>query len=301
MLVEQIRGSAMDTFPGAILSGRNTNYHWSGELSLSIKTFSHGRVLYIVDGAYFAVDDDCYLIVNADQHYTIDIATERPVTSFCLFFAPSLVADVWHTMRSSDAHLLDYPARSAVDIHFYERTYRHDHLVSPALIGLRDAVNVRNLDPIWLSERMSDILTNLFVAHQLVRREVDGLSAARPITRDEIYRRAYRAREYAAAFYHTPVTLDDMARIACLSPNHLLRAFRQVFHQTPHQFLTTLRLGEAARLLAATDEPVTTICGGVGFASLGSFSSLFRRHHGVSPEHYRRQIPKGQSQAPLKM
>jgi AraC family transcriptional regulator len=280
----------MGTFPGAILRGRNTDYHWSGEQPLSIKTFTQGRALYTIDGAYFAVDDASYLIVNAGQGYTIDIAAERPVTSFCLFFAPSLVSDVWHTMQSGDSCLLDEATQPLAEIHFYERAYRHDHLASPAIMRLRDAADMGNLDPVWLQEQMSVVLANLFVAHQRVRREVDGLSAARPATRDEIYRRVYRAREYAAAFYHTAVTLDDMARVACLSPNHLLRSFRQVFHQTPHQVLTACRLSEAARRLAVTDEPVTAICYAVGFASLGSFSSLFRRHYGVSPERYRRQM-----------
>jgi AraC-like DNA-binding protein len=80
-----------------------------------------------------------------------------------------------------------------------------------------------------------------------------------------------------------------MAAVACLSPNHFLRTFKQLFHQTPHQYLISKRLEEARRLLSLTEMPVTDVCFSVGFESLGSFSWLFRHRTGVSPEAYRRQ------------
>jgi AraC-like DNA-binding protein len=83
------------------------------------------------------------------------------------------------------------------------------------------------------------------------------------------------------------VTLEDLARVSCLSPNHLLRTFRQAFGQTPHQFLVERRLEEAKRLLRDRDVPVTEICMKVGFESLGSFSALFRKRFGASPSEWR--------------
>ena len=85
-----------------------------------------------------------------------------------------------------------------------------------------------------------------------------------------------------------PITLAHVAAVACLSQNHLLRTFRQVYGETPHQFLIRLRLAEAKRLLAHTEMPVTEVCLAIGFESLGSFSTLFRTRFGVSPAEYRR-------------
>jgi AraC family transcriptional regulator len=77
--------------------------------------------------------------------------------------------------------------------------------------------------------------------------------------------------------------------VAHLSPNHLLRTFRQVFGQSPHQYLTNLRLEHARQLLTTTDQPVGDICVAVGFTSLASFTRLFRRRYGRPPAAYRRQ------------
>jgi transcriptional regulator GlxA family with amidase domain len=86
-----------------------------------------------------------------------------------------------------------------------------------------------------------------------------------------------------------PWTLAELAEEAELSGWHLLRAFRGAFGETPHEFLTRLRLERAMELLTITARPVTEVCFDVGFASLGSFSALFRRRVGLSPVEFRRR------------
>jgi AraC-like DNA-binding protein len=99
-----------------------------------------------------------------------------------------------------------------------------------------------------------------------------------------------RARDLVRDCFAEVLTLDDLSREAGLSPWHLLRAFRSAFGETPHDFLTRLRLERARDLLTVTSRPVTAICFDVGFTSLGSFSTLFRRHVGLSPAAFRRQV-----------
>src|SRR5437762_3392330 len=86
------------------------------------------------------------------------------------------------------------------------------------------------------------------------------------------------------------LTLADLSLEAELSAWHFLRAFRAAFGETPHEFLTRLRLERAKDLLTVTGRPVTEICFDVGFTSLGSFSTLFRRQVGRSPAEFRRQV-----------
>jgi transcriptional regulator GlxA family with amidase domain len=86
-----------------------------------------------------------------------------------------------------------------------------------------------------------------------------------------------------------PISVGEIATVACFSSFHFLRSFKQVFRETPHQYLTRRRLDRAQDLLLQTEMSVTNICFAVGFESLGSFCSLFRRHTGQSPERYRLQ------------
>ncbi|MBX3082736.1 MAG: helix-turn-helix transcriptional regulator [Anaerolineae bacterium] len=84
-----------------------------------------------------------------------------------------------------------------------------------------------------------------------------------------------------------PITIDGLSRRAALSPYHFIRVFRWTYQQTPHQYLSQRRIEKAKELLRSSELPITEICSAVGFESLGSFSTLFRKQVGLSPRHYR--------------
>jgi AraC-like DNA-binding protein len=94
-------------------------------------------------------------------------------------------------------------------------------------------------------------------------------------------------REYIDRHYARPLTIERLAALAGLSPFHFIRAFRAATGLTPHQYLRNRRIDRAKELLVTTPMPVTEVCDAVGFQSLGSFSSLFRRLTGETPAGYR--------------
>ena len=87
--------------------------------------------------------------------------------------------------------------------------------------------------------------------------------------------------------YAKPLTVAALARRARLSRFHFIRTFRACTGLTPHQYVRERRLARARHLLSTTTMPVTEVCQAVGFTSLGSFSTLFRRATGQSPVAYR--------------
>ena len=105
----------------------------------------------------------------------------------------------------------------------------------------------------------------------------------------DLQERLWRARRYIDEQYQMPLNLTEMSRQACLSQYHFLRLFRQTFATTPHQYLIQRRIAEAKQLLRLRSLSVTDVCFEVGFESLGSFSSLFRKHVGTAPALYRRR------------
>lgn len=87
--------------------------------------------------------------------------------------------------------------------------------------------------------------------------------------------------------YNAPITIEELSHEVALSPYYLIRAFRHVYKQTPHQYLVGKRVARAKELLRNSDFSITEICVAVGYESLGSFSTLFRKVAGVSPSAYR--------------
>lgn len=273
-----------------ILHERASQFYGEGIGWLSLKSFYGGQAVYNVERGGFRLDDSSYLVLNHGQKYAITIESETPVESFCLFFAPGLAEEVHRSLSLSPGPLLDEPASNgAGSITFFERTYLHDNLLSPALNRLRYSLAKVPLEPLELAEEAHLIMQQLLQVHFNLYREVETLPAARPATREALYRRLYLARDYMAASFEQPLLLEDIAAVAGLSPNHLLRSFKQLFQQTPYQYLLTRRLAQAQTLLAQTGQSVTDICLAAGFESVGAFSWRFRRQFGLSPTEYRRQ------------
>ena len=113
-----------------------------------------------------------------------------------------------------------------------------------------------------------------------------------PLVNDELFRRLCRSRDFLAAGFDQPLRLADAAREAFLSPYHYHRLFARSFGETPHEFLTRVRIDRAKELLAREQAPVTEVCFAVGYESLGSFSSRFRARVGHSPSQFQQRIRK---------
>ena len=271
-----------------ILHERGFRHHWQGVGPLSIKCFFHGRAFYDVGVGRYAVDDSSYLILNDGQTYSVDIESEDEIESFCIFFEQGLAESVQRSLTTKTSQLLDEPDRPGGASNFFEKTYLHDEILSPALLRLRTQTSLTKHETPSLAEQIHEVMERLLLVHTRVCRQVESISAVRAASREELYRRLHRARDYAAACLDEPITLNDMARVACLSTNHFLRTFKQAFHQTPHQYLTRIRLERAQGLLTQTNQPVTDVCFAVGFESLGSFSWLFRQRVGLAPDAYRK-------------
>ncbi|GAA4199689.1 AraC family transcriptional regulator [Streptosporangium oxazolinicum] len=85
-----------------------------------------------------------------------------------------------------------------------------------------------------------------------------------------------------------PLTLATIAIEVHLSVYHFVRVFRQTTGETPHRYLTRLRIEQARRLLSTSSLSIEQIATRCGFASPGALSSAFLRHTGVRPSTYRK-------------
>lgn len=125
--------------------------------------------------------------------------------------------------------------------------------------------------------------------------------AAAIISHEKLYASPKGLREqlmqgaaYIRMHYAKPLSVEDIALAAYLSPFYFIRAFRRLYGRTPHQYLVSVRIGAACRLLEK-GMPVQDVCHEVGFESTTSFSTLFRRHYGCSPV----QFAAGKRKQPL--
>jgi AraC family transcriptional regulator len=87
-----------------------------------------------------------------------------------------------------------------------------------------------------------------------------------------------------------PMSVNELAEAAGLSPFYFSRIFREHAGIPPGEFQAALRFERAKELLLTSPASITEICFEVGYGSLGTFSARFKNLVGVSPAEFR-QLP----------
>jgi AraC-like DNA-binding protein len=84
-------------------------------------------------------------------------------------------------------------------------------------------------------------------------------------------------------------TLDTLAGRVGLSRTSFAERFREAVGDTPLQYLRTIRMQHAVRLLGETSHSLEQVASAVGYQDAFSFSKVFKRTLGVSPREFRRR------------
>lgn len=84
-------------------------------------------------------------------------------------------------------------------------------------------------------------------------------------------------------------TLDTLARAVGISRAGLAKKFKDSLGDTPHHYLTILRIQKAMKLLSEGQLTIDGVSAEVGFADGFSFSKSFKRLTGVSPKDFRKE------------
>ncbi|HEX7282614.1 MAG TPA: AraC family transcriptional regulator [Vicinamibacterales bacterium] len=99
--------------------------------------------------------------------------------------------------------------------------------------------------------------------------------------------RLARVVEFMSANYNKRLTLEQLAGEAGVSRFHFTRIFRDKFGQSPLDFLATLRLDAARRLLITSDLPIAQVGEICGYPAPSHFSAVFLARHGMTPTTFR--------------
>ena len=160
----------------------------------------------------------------------------------------------------------------------------HDPLVAAMLSALHRAAS----DPADLRLYV-DALVHALAAHLLQHYSRGRQAGTARFEQPErlVPRRIRRVTDYIRANLSADLTIGELAAQAGLSSFHFARVFRRETGETPHQYVTRLRLEEAARLLRSTDQTVQQISIAVGYENASHFSVQFKRDYGVTPLAYR--------------
>ncbi len=96
------------------------------------------------------------------------------------------------------------------------------------------------------------------------------------------------AAKYFQVHYHEPICIEDYALSHNMSVCWFNRSFKKLVHMTPMQYILSLRMTNAKKLLDDTDYHISEVARAVGYDNALYFSRLFHKHIGLSPSEYRK-------------
>ncbi len=129
----------------------------------------------------------------------------------------------------------------------------------------------------------------VWLAHSAQRRPL-SVEPAEPAFRTQSHAALTTAVQYLEGNFRTPVTRDQIARAASVTPTSLSRLFRRQLGVTITEYLSGLRLGAAAELLSSGQGSVAAVAYACGYTNLANFNRQFRFRYGMTPSRYRSQF-----------
>jgi AraC family transcriptional regulator len=166
-------------------------------------------------------------------------------------------------------------------VHFEPRTRLDDPLVSQIVLTIANEMEGGVLDSL-LAETL-----NTALAVRLIRQFIDpsaiGLAPCSGLSRERLQRDC----DYIEAHLDTRLSLTDLAGVACLSPCHFSRSFKQALGVGPQRYVIQRRVEHAKALMRRTKQPLALIAQETGFADQSHLTAIFRREIGVTPGQFR--------------
>lgn len=101
-----------------------------------------------------------------------------------------------------------------------------------------------------------------------------------------------KAVQYVDENYMAKISLDTVAKKACISRYHFSRTFRKAMGVTFQDYLNNRRVEKAKDMLKSSKLTITELAFSVGYADMSHFSRIFKRIAGCTPSQYKSNFAK---------
>ena len=92
--------------------------------------------------------------------------------------------------------------------------------------------------------------------------------------------------EYIDSNYGQTITLNELSRIAGMSPKYFCSYFHSIIHRTPIDYLNYYRIERACSELSTSDLTLAEVAYRCGFSDVSYFIKTFKRYKGITPHRY---------------
>ena len=219
---------------------------------LSLKIVFDGQEKYKVENGFFKVQRGQVLLVNSGESVVTEIRSSKSTKGICIYPPQDLIKEVFSVWQNPLEQNLDQKSDSAMAMRFTTRLLRMEEdggLTQYLRSNFQSLLSFKaNDDQKWLNFYCG--LAEHMAQDQLnVEASLQRFASVKRQTREELFRRLLKARDFIHDHKFEAIDLDALTQISTLSKYHFLRSFKSVFSYSPYQYLLQLKLREARNLI----------------------------------------------------
>lgn len=273
------------------------------------KTVSSDRVIYTPSS--FAKSSLLYLqevgTLQAMEPHTSSRANLESYLLFCVLSGEGSLAYDGQNYALAEGDIVFVDCNKSYSHHTSDKLWSLAwcHFNGPEMAGIYEKYKSRGGKVVFKSNRTNDYLTTLttikaiaasddYIKDMQINAQLAillSLLMEDSWNPDEITEKQGnigKIKEYLDQNYSTHITLDYLSDIFFINKFYLSELFKEQFGVSVMDYLISVRITEAKKLLRFTNQTMEDIAAAVGINGAAYFSRLFKKVEGISPNEYRR-------------
>jgi len=256
--------------------------HRHNEIQITLVLKGEGT---LIAGSYMQPfkPGDIYIIGSNQSHIFksdppyFDKKSKKKIHALTLFFNP----------KGAFQNILDLPESKSIKKFVAETTYglmvtkENEKKIAVKILGLKSAKQAFRVTKFI---DLIQIMANIKQWKKLSSISSDySYSDSEGLRMNDVY-------QYTLEHYADDISLNDIAKVACLTRHAFCRYFRKHTRKTYFGFLNEIRINEACKQITSENfTSMSFIACNTGFASAVSFSRVFKKVTGQSPREYQKE------------
>lgn len=245
-----------------------------------------GKGKICANNQWFDVQQDDFFILpwRHSLHYYADNHTPFLLAGIHIIPDAKVHEDMhfWNVAHNNKSFLFGVPWRQDYPIEHLSEVYAGKLSKAPAIFHLSQFIlDVFTRQP--PKEALMRNLATLFV------QEWEALVKGSIKTNESGRRELDAMLVYIEKNLKRMIDLEELTKVADISPSTVTRLFKKHLSLTPMQFINQMRIKVAQKLLARTNQSIYAIGSQVGIPDQFYFSKLFKSHTGTAPLAYRKR------------
>jgi AraC-like DNA-binding protein len=264
----------------SIIYSALTNYE--GRLqsdSLSLKYTISGFEKYYIKNNQYKVESGKFIITPPDLTIDARFSNPTPVESLCIQLSNDLINAAFNDLIfSNDLNENARVINLVHDLNVYQ-SIEANTTVQSTVNSIVQHFN----SPEIIAEKLQLLAQEICNIQLQLNTKLVRIERIKKSTKSEIFHRIEKAKNFIELNFKDEINLDLIAENSALTKFDLIRYFKQIYQQTPYQYLMHLRLLRAKELIFENKYALETIALKLNFADLPSFSKAFKNYFGISP------------------